>query len=699
MQSAQDLCNCNRGMTVEYQCSQDNCQIHYNEPYFCDLCLEGIQTSSEPHSYQAISEVMEAIQIKWKNLMHHVDHLFTQATAQYDTQRALIETFDSFSKNITWFEGRNISNDMIKFKQFHNKFNNYLIQNDEKIKSQNIRLLQPTVDSCLFFQQALDRDFSYLKNIGNSDFIYKNYAACILDCPISFRVQDSEAREQILAMKVKLGSENIASQAAIPIAKINSADVLETLSKLRSMVIQQGTQICAFASLVGNLEGVAKLVSICINSQREEGTAQKLEKTSQDLRRLDADLKDMTSRFDQLNFDENRQNERHLELINSSVDKRLSHVLKKANEELKELEQQMQSYVDRSLDTRMYNMQCIIQANLERTESNFIKFKEQIDVKTNSIIDSVKIEIKKQEEKKFIDKSKIKILDSPSSFIDANPLYATAQKEVIPYPKDTFIGATGKSLRQQNDFRNAALLKPNHNRGSSDFQLLSLQYNAPAFSQDELDQLIETFNKPFKGYDPKLNERGQSKLAEFIAMQRWNWPIEWLNSKADSNRKAQKSNFEGADRGKGWPKLKEGIFYGQMLNGKRDGYGIVYSIDSDNNPWLYECEWSMGLPTNEGRYVWILNNQWRKAKGTINQNYLMHGIGCRQDEDGFMEKGEYNQGDCIASSNPSIETSLRQKRLNSAHRQQGRPMTGGTLLNDRVDRRANTPLKMTRKQF
>ncbi|TNV82234.1 hypothetical protein FGO68_gene9293 [Halteria grandinella] len=82
-----------------------------------------------------------------------------------------------------------------------------------------------------------------------------------------------------------------------------------------------------------------------------------------------------------------------------------------------------------------------------------------------------------------------------------------------------------------------------------------------------------------------------------------------------------------------------------MVDGKRDGYGIVYSTTHDNNTWLYECEWKQGSPVNKGRYIWILNNKWRKYEGPLMNGYLLTGTGSMQNEDGHSYQGDYKQGE------------------------------------------------------
>ena len=110
------------------------------------------------------------------------------------------------------------------------------------------------------------------------------------------------------------------------------------------------------------------------------------------------------------------------------------------------------------------------------------------------------------------------------------------------------------------------------------------------FSQIMLDQMIDLFNNPINKYTPILNAQGDSKLAEYIRSKGWGLTFAKLKEKNDSQRVVDWNAFEGAKRGD-WVDLIEGVYYGQMLNGKRDGYGILYCTNTTNYPFLYECEW------------------------------------------------------------------------------------------------------------
>lgn len=86
-------------------------------------------------------------------------------------------------------------------------------------------------------------------------------------------------------------------------------------------------------------------------------------------------------------------------------------------------------------------------------------------------------------------------------------------------------------------------------------------------------------------------------MARLISEIGWKWSLDVLNTKADILRSVDWVKFEGTQR-RGKDNLKEGIYYGQLLNGKRDGFGIVYTTDFYDHPWLYECEWNEGVPMN-----------------------------------------------------------------------------------------------------
>ncbi|TNV83014.1 hypothetical protein FGO68_gene14858 [Halteria grandinella] len=176
----------------------------------------------------------------------------------------------------------------------------------------------------------------------------------------------------------------------------------------------------------------------------------------------------------------------------------------------------------------------------------------------------------------------------------------------------------------------------------NEIQKLSLK-QSNLFSQQMLDKLIDTFNKPFNKYTPKLNDKGQSKMAECILdIHGWKWSLQQLNQLA--TREAQWGVFEGAYR-RGRQDLEQGVYYGEMLNGNRHGYGIVYTTTALVDAYLYECQWVKGTPI-EGRYIyiWSGDNTWTKSEGTLNQEYRLHGQGSWHDEEGYSYQGGWKEG-------------------------------------------------------
>lgn len=84
------------------------------------------------------------------------------------------------------------------------------------------------------------------------------------------------------------------------------------------------------------------------------------------------------------------------------------------------------------------------------------------------------------------------------------------------------------------------------------------------------------------------------------------------------------------------------MYYGQLLNGKRDGYGISYCTNSLNSPYLHECQWKEGTPI-QGRYIEVVDNKWYKYEGALDAQYLESGLGCSL----YEITGEMYEGTCF----------------------------------------------------
>lgn len=90
------------------------------------------------------------------------------------------------------------------------------------------------------------------------------------------------------------------------------------------------------------------------------------------------------------------------------------------------------------------------------------------------------------------------------------------------------------------------------------------------FPSSVLADLIETMNKPINKYTPILNGEGHSRMAE--CAQEWGW--KWA---ALTGGTVTTEPFEGGISGREWcGDLLCGVYCGQVVEGKRHGYGIVY---------------------------------------------------------------------------------------------------------------------------
>ena len=66
-----------------------------------------------------------------------------------------------------------------------------------------------------------------------------------------------------------------------------------------------------------------------------------------------------------------------------------------------------------------------------------------------------------------------------------------------------------------------------------------------------------------------------------------------------------------------------------MLNGKRDGYGLLFTLKTKNlSPVFLECYWSEGAPV-EGRYL----AQYKHYEGIFNKKYLVKYGNCYKSQE------------------------------------------------------------------
>ncbi|TNV80465.1 hypothetical protein FGO68_gene16597 [Halteria grandinella] len=121
--------------------------------------------------------------------------------------------------------------------------------------------------------------------------------------------------------------------------------------------------------------------------------------------------------------------------------------------------------------------------------------------------------------------------------------------------------------------------------------------------------------------------------------------IKRLKARENDSHPVAWSRFEGArDRHDLLDFVAGGIYYGQLVEGVREGYGVLYCTNSDGDQMLYECEWELGLPVS-GRMKELFNGKWSKYEGRFDAHYSQTGVGTWSNEDGHKYQGQFLKGD------------------------------------------------------
>ncbi|TNV84216.1 hypothetical protein FGO68_gene9538 [Halteria grandinella] len=163
-------------------------------------------------------------------------------------------------------------------------------------------------------------------------------------------------------------------------------------------------------------------------------------------------------------------------------------------------------------------------------------------------------------------------------------------------------------------------------------------------------QASENITKPWKFQESDflqflmmIRDIGHSKLIE-VALNS-GLSIQELNNKAKNRNLISFLRFEGVTnryRGKDtiYRDLLPGLYFGQHLNGMRDGYGLLYCSNVDGVQNIYEYFWERGQP-KYGKVTWIDKNQWWVYEGPLDKEYLPYGRGSLKSEDGKDYDGEW----------------------------------------------------------
>ncbi|TNV76675.1 hypothetical protein FGO68_gene10427 [Halteria grandinella] len=147
----------------------------------------------------------------------------------------------------------------------------------------------------------------------------------------------------------------------------------------------------------------------------------------------------------------------------------------------------------------------------------------------------------------------------------------------------------------------------------------------PSFTQSGLDDFLKI-----------IKERGHEKLVDAAILH--GLSLSSLNSHKADNKEVRQLPFEGFE------KLQQGgIYYGQCVDGMRDGYGLLYCTNRSGIPLMYLCQWEKGKPT-KGCGLGILKDKWNKYEGHFDERYLRTGNGSWEDEIGAWYQGEFKAG-------------------------------------------------------
>ncbi|TNV77155.1 hypothetical protein FGO68_gene240 [Halteria grandinella] len=103
---------------------------------------------------------------------------------------------------------------------------------------------------------------------------------------------------------------------------------------------------------------------------------------------------------------------------------------------------------------------------------------------------------------------------------------------------------------------------------------------------------------------------------------------------------------------------QSGIYYGQCVDGLRDGYGLLYSVANFDYPCLLECEWKEGQPIQGRRIMMTKEDMWENYEGQFDEQYLRSGTEALVDMNIKMELRIRDSGKeitCMEKANRSIQ--------------------------------------------
>ncbi|TNV82078.1 hypothetical protein FGO68_gene410 [Halteria grandinella] len=148
------------------------------------------------------------------------------------------------------------------------------------------------------------------------------------------------------------------------------------------------------------------------------------------------------------------------------------------------------------------------------------------------------------------------------------------------------------------------------------------------FQPQQQLQLIPFDQKGIDNFFQQIRLRGQDDIVEVALLH--GLTVSRLNENSKQLKEIKQMPFEDK-----W--IKGGIYYGQCVDGLRNGYGLLYCTN-DGDPFLFECEWG---DTVKGRQIWIEGDKYMKFDGQFDEGYLRTGNGSWLQEDGVTYLGEW----------------------------------------------------------
>ncbi|TNV83726.1 hypothetical protein FGO68_gene3523 [Halteria grandinella] len=479
----------------------------------------------------SIPQLLDELKKTWLTLIEKEGQMFSQASAAYNQNKELIKLLEiqaSLNQNGVQ-AGHLVSSDMQKFREFHDKFRRSISQQEDYIENFKVAQLQAVNSQSASFNELLDQEFQYLPLISKNDFVYENYKSSIEGCSVPQAPEDKELREQLLAMKVRLGKHNMLTASSMTKMQMNPQELVDSVNNLKHAQGKQEAQLNALFSLFGNLEGAASVINICLSQGDKSDRKNEILK------------EDLSNYFQELLHSQQKMTIAELKAIEENTASSLSNIQTRILQEnvefkllLGEFKTQEKIFQQRfcKVDDAIKRHQEIILVQDQNRESQAKEFQ----FKLNEVSETYRQELKLKVEtlsKEF----KLKIEQETQN------IYAFIEERVSQLKQRQMQISQSSSTQQiriQNYDQPQKVLQ-NEQRLSSSSQKFQTRKLARAsaipeanlFTQVKLDLLLSTFNKPINGYTPEFNAKGQAKLTEYILRIGWKWSLSQLNENAN----------------------------------------------------------------------------------------------------------------------------------------------------------------------